>query len=167
MPGHIQSLRRMARQGLPTPSPPAPPNSVTYAHVGSPPFIPAEVSPSDQTRADWSHAILAAMGMPQTTENIDSMVCWMTAEGAGGQNNPLNTTLATSGVVGAVNSVGVKNYATPADGVRATAETLAFGSYAPIRAALLSGHGVASTEASVFAITDTWGTADFTNVCGG
>jgi hypothetical protein len=67
---------------------------------------------------------------------------WATAH-----NNPLNTTLQTSGSTGNFNSDGVQSYATEAGGISATAQTL-LGGYPTIVADLRSGGGIGANAGS-------------------
>jgi len=99
------------------------------------------------TISDFATQVLAELGAPATAQNIDSIADWAAQEGGGGANNPLNTTLVTSGSTGAVNSAGVQNYASVTDGVQATAQTLQEG-YPAIVAALQSGNGIVRTTSS-------------------
>jgi len=103
----------------------------------------------------WAHAILAALGAPATQANLNSMIDWFNREGGGGENNPLNTTLQTTGATGSINSAGVKNYDTPADGVAATVKTLA-GGYPAIVAALKAGTGLSNAGSQVSSELSTW-----------
>lgn len=67
-----------------------------------------------------------------------AMLCWLYAEGAGGDFNPMNTTLPMPGSR-PINSVGVQSYVSFEQGVEAAARTLLYGSknnlygYRPIK----------------------------------
>lgn len=89
---------------------------------------------------EWAVAILDQLGAPRPNVNCYALAGWFAREGGGGQNNPMNTTLETPGATGSINSAGVKDYATPADGVSATCTTLH--SYPSIVVSLRDGHGL-------------------------
>jgi len=78
------------------------------------------------TRGQFARALLPKVGAKVTTHNMRALMAWMQAEGDAGRFNPLNTTHAMPGATD-FNSVGVKNYASFEDGVKATAETLNYG----------------------------------------
>lgn len=88
----------------------------------------------------WSKSLLASGGFPQTPANIGSINAWQQREGGGGQNNPLNTTQKMPGST-SFNSVGVQNYPSMQEGVRATLITLHNGRYNDILMRLRSGNG--------------------------
>ena len=68
------------------------------------------------------------------------IVQWTIAEDAGdgafARHNPLNTTQAGYNETHAINDDGVRGYATYADGLAATLQTLSYGYYVDIVAAL-------------------------------
>lgn len=78
------------------------------------------------TRGQFARALLPRVGAEITVHNMRAMMAWMQAEGDAGRFNPLNT---THDMVGATdfNWVGVKNYRSFEDGVKATAATLNYG----------------------------------------
>lgn len=117
---------------------------------------------SGASQTDWSVAFLHAIGAPATNANIISVNSWQSREGGGGQNNPLNTTLNCCGAIGNFNSVGVKNYPTPADGVRANANTLLGGGYSDVLLALRSGRGLCGQS---FAGLSRWSGGGYSSVC--
>jgi hypothetical protein len=90
------------------------------------------------TRGQFARALLPRIGAEVTTHNMRALLAWMQAEGDAGRFNPLNTTKDEPGATN-FNWVGVKNYASFEDGVRATADTLNYGAdrglygYGPIR----------------------------------
>lgn len=90
----------------------------------APPQLPARTPCHGEDAGLWAIAILEELGCPRSKVNCYAIAGWIYREGGGGENNPMNTTLAGVGTVGEVNSVGVKDYATPADGVIDTAQTL-------------------------------------------
>jgi hypothetical protein len=102
---------------------------------------------------EWSEAILATMGAPETNANILSMGYWMQNESGGlvGENNPVNTSYGPGLVPGehcieAESVVCLEDYPTPAAGLAAISDYLAgvsrFAVYAPIRDALKAGNGL-------------------------
>jgi cell wall-associated NlpC family hydrolase len=80
---------------------------------------------------------------------------WARAEGGSASNNPFNTTQRAPGA-SSYNSVGVRNYATPSQGIGATVATLNNGRYENILAALKAGND-ARAAASALA-NSPWGT---------
>lgn len=117
---------------------------------------------SGVSQTDWSTAFLHAIGAPASNANIISVNSWQNHEGGGGQNNPLNTTLNCCGATGSFNSVGVKNYPTAADGVRANANTLLGGGYSDVLLALRSGQGLCGRS---FAGLSKWSGGGYSSVC--
>ena len=116
-------------QGSPTPSgPPPPPNASQTLII---------------------RAILAGLGAPQTTANINSMAAWQRHEapwnasppdGAELTHNPWNTTLAAGSVGTVPGTPGVRIYPNWGVGVAATVATLQ--GYPGIVGALRSGRGI-------------------------
>lgn len=84
--------------------------------------------------------VLKQLGAPATKANIDSLKGWAAVEGTKAAYNPLATTLDEPGAT-QFNSVGVRNYPTPAIGAKATADTLKKG-YPSIVASFRSGSGL-------------------------
>lgn len=109
----------------------------------------------------FAKSVLASIHAPQTAANIKSIQAWAQREGGGGSNNPLNTTLSMPGATD-FNSVGVKNYASMAVGVLATAKTLLGGNYSDIVAALRSGNGLCGRS---FSGLSTWSGGGYSSVC--
>lgn len=115
----------------------------------------------------WAEQILSDLGAPQTAADIQSLMDWFAREGGGGANNPLNTTLRTSGASGSINSVGVQSYSSPQTGASADAATIAGGNYPSILADLKSGKGiVGSSDPSVAAELRTWSGGGYSSVSG-
>ncbi len=116
----------------------------------------------------WARALLAQLGMPETTDNLAAITAWEMAEGGhwynGAHFNPLNTTQPEPGAV-AMNSVGVKAYVNWAQGFRATITTLRNGLYGGILAALSKGDDALAVAHAVAA--SPWGTGDFGHLLGG
>lgn len=79
--------------------------------------------------------VLRALGMPATANRLRFMRAWRQAEGAEATWNPWNTTWAR-GRASKYNSVGVGNYATREDGLRASVGTLRLRYYVDLRARL-------------------------------
>lgn len=121
-----------------------------------------------RTRGEFARALLPRIGAEVTTHNMRALMAWMQAEGDAGRFNPLNTTLPLPGAT-EFNSVGVKNYASFNDGVRATAETLNYGAsrdlygYRPIRSALIHNLPAWRTLRAVEA--SAWGTGGLALLC--
>lgn len=110
--------------------------------------------------AQWERLILRGIGAPATPQNLRFLDAWQKAEGGGTANNanfnPLNTTQGASGA-GSINSVGVKSYRDPGQGIRATVQTLLNGHYGDIVSGLRSGRASAQSLASSRSLS-TWGT---------
>jgi hypothetical protein len=104
---------------------------------------PAAAAPANASEKAWIAALMLAIGAPPTAANINSMASWIAKEGPWPPrgNNPLNTSLDVPGAQ-TFNSAGVKNYATAAQGIAATASTLTASGYPTILAALRSGKGI-------------------------
>lgn len=87
---------------------------------------------------NWQAVFLKAVGAPVTPANVRFADAWAQAEGGDATNNPFNTTQPAAGA-SSYNSVGVRNYGTPEQGIQATAQTLLNGRYGNILAALKQG----------------------------
>ena len=91
------------------------------------------------TPIDFARALLARLGKPVSENNIAALVAAQCIEGGymhnGAMFNPLNTTLPWPGAR-SVTPVGVRAYASWADGLEATAKTLENDLYQPILNAL-------------------------------
>lgn len=107
-------------------------------------------------------ALLHKLGTTPTVVNLNLLAAWSYCEkphyaGSSWQwNNPLNTTQPGFGATTSVNSAGVKQYPTQADGIAATVATLTNGKYPQLVTALKS-----SDAALFFSQTGemaTWGT---------
>lgn len=116
---------------------------------------------SAQDRQTFAKSLLATIGAPQTSANVNSILAWINHEGGGGTNNPLNTTLQMGGS-SSFNSVGVQNYSSLATGVLANAKTLLGGNYSDIVAALKSGQGLCGRS---FSGLSTWSGGGYSEVC--
>jgi hypothetical protein len=111
---------------------------------------------SGQTPKSWADALLKAGGWPVTAANEQSLIAWSIQEGGGGTYNPLNTTEQGFGATGTLNSAGVKDYPSWADGISATVATLQGGAYTTIVSDLKSGNGIGQNASDELA--DSWGT---------
>ena len=78
--------------------------------------LPADTAATGSTATGFATAILQGLGAPVNAANVGSLEDWFGLEGGGGANNPLNTTLPTSGSTGSINSDGVQSYGTAATG---------------------------------------------------
>jgi peptidoglycan hydrolase CwlO-like protein len=118
--------------------------------------------PGGHTPVTWAKALLAALGMPQTSDNLAAIIAWEMAEGGHWYNsahyNPLNTTWRMPGAT-SMNSVGVKAYLSWAQGLAATVNTFHNGLYENILAALRAGNDAQAVADAVG--TSPWGTNSF------
>lgn len=141
--------------------------------VPAPPFLPALTAIGRGTWATaWATGILAALGAPDSTANVASLISWFAAEdnngaqGAradgAGQCNPLNVTAMSGTFAGTTGSEpsgagpghpGNLNFDTPAHGIAATVQVIK--NYPAIAAALVSGAGLIG-NASVSGDLSTW-----------
>lgn len=104
---------------------------------------------------NWQAQILRGVGAKPTVQNLLFANDWAKAEGGSASNNPFNTTQHAPGA-GSYNSVGVRNYTSPQQGIQATIDTLNNGRYQPIIDALRSG---TSAKAAADALAASpWGT---------
>jgi hypothetical protein len=103
----------------------------------------------------WGTTLLRRLGAPVTPDNLRFLDAWSRAEGGRARNNPFNTTQNMPGAT-SMNSVGVKNYTSPAQGLDATYKTLTNGRYAPILTSLRAGRPATETARAVAATP--WGT---------
>ena len=164
LPSHYDSLRNIMRITVPTPRQPAPEPTVPLPTPrGGLPVLPYGTPLTGSAAIAWADAILEALSAPTSKANVTSMTEWFLREGGGGANNPMNTTLDTAGVTETINSAGVKSYATPADGVAATAETLLDG-YPAIVEALRGGGGLVDRGGAVAQELLTWSGGGYSSV---
>lgn len=106
---------------------------------------------------NWQVQILRGIGAPVTPSNLTFLNAWTRAEGGGAANNPFNTTQHAPGAT-SYNSVGVRNYTSPQQGIAATTQTLLNGRYGNILSALREGTN-ARAAASALA-NSPWGTGN-------
>lgn len=86
----------------------------------------------------WRYRVLAAIKGKGSDTNRELLAAWAKAEGGRARWNPLNTTQWMPGATD-YNSAHVRNYRTPADGIKATAITLTNGYYPGIVSDLRDG----------------------------
>ncbi len=100
------------------------------------------------TPVRWARALLAEIGAPACQENRVLLVAWQAQESTGARFNPLATTHPMQGATD-FNSVGVKNYVSPSQGLNAVRETLEEGGasfgYEPILSSLRACSDAEST----------------------
>ena len=109
------------------------------------------------TLMGWQEKILTGLpGVRVTPENVRFLDAWARAEGGSYANNPFNTTLQTGAQIGAPNSAGVRGYASPQAGIRATIDTLLNGRYSNILDALRQGSSAAQAASAL--ASSPWGT---------
>ena len=117
------------------------------------------------TQLTWAKALLVAMRLPVTADNVAAVTAWEMAEGGHWYNtayyNPLNTTQGMPGA-SVFNSVGVKSYTSWKQGLQATVKTLRNGLYGEIIEALRSGNDADAVAHAVGA--SPWGTGDFSRL---
>jgi peptidoglycan hydrolase CwlO-like protein len=87
---------------------------------------------------DWASRFLAHIGAPRCQENLIVMVAWQANEFTEARWNPLATTHRMRGS-SSFNPVGVQNFRTLTQGLRATEETLTGGAASYGYAAILQG----------------------------
>ena len=105
----------------------------------------------------WANDFLTRVGMPVTSENVRAVVAWEKAEGTKAQFNPLATTRSMPGATN-FNKVGVKNFASYADGIEANAAALMNGRYPNVLAALQRGNSAVAVAQAIAA--SPWGTGN-------
>jgi len=108
-------------------------------------------------------SVLKCLGAEPTKSNMLFMYAWRQSEGGRAKNNPFNTTMKMDGATNISNtSVGVKNYQTPEDGIKATCKTLVNGrnkyGYDKIIDGFKNDVGLSKLTDAV--INSKWGTKD-------
>lgn len=104
---------------------------------------------------NWQAQILHGLGAPVTPQNLLFLNNWTKAEGGNASYNPFNTTQNAPGAT-SYNSVGVRNYVSPQQGINATVQTLLNGRYGNILSALRQG---TDARAAALALANSpWGT---------
>jgi hypothetical protein len=110
---------------------------------GVTPDQPQQMAPTNgnpATYGGWAQMFLGALGAPDNPQNRALMIAWMRREGTHATWNPLATTQGGFNSTGAINSVGVKNYASALDGIAAEIHALQNGRYPTILAGLMQGN---------------------------
>lgn len=112
-----------------------------YSSSSSGPISPVPLQPGQtggdkrvpgKSIQDWAHDVLSGLGMPTSTQNMETMITWANTESggynpnaAGGRYNPLNTTEGAVGYVGQGGSQGdIKDFGTYDQGVQAIVHNL-------------------------------------------
>jgi len=111
------------------------------------------------TPTTWAAQLLALLGVPVSSSNVQAITAWETAEGGNWNNpdkyNPLNTTQPEPGAT-STNSAGVKAYTSWGQGLTATVTTLENGAYGAILSALARGSSAQDVVSAV--VGSPWGT---------
>jgi hypothetical protein len=116
--------------------------------------LPVDTAAKGSEAIAWAHAALAALGAPETTANVQTMVDWFANEGIPHDlNNPLNLQTPYGGSTvssanGSSPSIGIQAYPSPADFVAAFPIEMNKGSYPAIVAALKAGTGLEGSAAT-------------------
>jgi hypothetical protein len=113
--------------------------------------VPSKTTSDDE----FYKKVLECLGAKPTKGNMSFMYAWRQAEGATAKFNPFNTTKKMPGAT-KFNSVGVKNYQSMEDGVKATCDTLKLGYYTDIVNGLKNDVGL--YKLSRMESLKTWGT---------
>lgn len=96
------------------------------------------------TPAGWDHALLAALGDPRTSCNVNAVAAWERAEGGGFGNqaafNPLNVNPGSGAGWPGYSATGAWAFPDAVTGLRYTVATLRNGYYGGILAALSAGN---------------------------
>jgi hypothetical protein len=133
---------------------------------GGPGGTAGGLAPASASEADFIKAVLADMGAPASTANINSLSSWFKREFAqwppNASYNPMATTQKMPGST-QYNSVGVQNYPNATTGAQATAQTLMNPHYPKIAAALKAGTGLCG--GSFTSEFSTWSGGGYTSVC--
>lgn len=117
------------------------------------PVLVADAAPQPtNARERFAVDVLAGLGNTSPTPaTVRMIVEWTIAEDAGDgaltRHNPLNTTQSGYNETHAINDDGVRGYATYADGLAATLQTLSYGYYTAIVAALRANDPEAAKRA--------------------
>jgi hypothetical protein len=141
----------------------APPRAPGASSTASQPDTASQPVAAIHTPSDFSRALLAALGDPNTGPNVQAINAWQAAEGGFVHLNPLNTTQPAPGAT-IWNSIGVRTYPDWQTAIRATTQTLKNGQYRGILATLKAGNNAVAVAHAVGA--SPWGTGDFSSVIG-
>jgi hypothetical protein len=139
------------------------PGAVTSAVHHSEGALPAAVPVTSSSGTAFIKAVLADMGAPATTADIDSLRAWFPHEGTAAEHNPMASTMDAPGAT-VFNYDNVRNYPTAAEGAEETARTLDDGRYPLIVAALDSGRGLCGDPALAGEFL-TWSGGGYSSVC--
>lgn len=116
--------------------------------------------------AAWVRTFLTSIGAPSTNANIRSVEAWIAHEGpfgTQGANNPLNTTIETTGATGKFAGTPVTNYDTPTHGLAAIVTTLLDNqAYGDVVAALRNGNGLCG---QTYSGLSEWSGGGYSQVC--
>lgn len=74
------------------------------------------------TRGAFARAVMDRLNVPFSPRNRRAFQAWIQSEGGEAANNPLNTTFFMGGS-SIYNAIGVRNFASPGDGITATVRT--------------------------------------------
>ena len=125
--------------------------AIAAAPTAAPASRPQRLAAAND-REQWAIDLLAGLGNTAPTPATTAFVVeWTLAEdgssGAFDRNNPLNTTQDGFHATHSINGDGVKGYASRADGLAATLQTLSYGYYTDIVAALRANDPAAAKAA--------------------
>ena len=123
----------------------------------------AAIAVTSSSRTAFIRAVLADLGAPATSADINSLVAWLPHENTAAKNNPMASTLKEPGST-TFNYIGVQNYVTATQGAQATAATLNNGHYPRIVADLKSGRGLCG-DSSLAGEFLTWSGNGYSAVC--
>jgi hypothetical protein len=113
------------------------------------------------TRGDFARRLCVELGLEATFAQRVAIVSWERAEGTAARFNPLATTWQLRGSTD-FNSVGVQNFLSMGQGLKATVLTLQQDRFANIVDALNNG----TARAILAAVADSeWGTGDLALAC--
>jgi hypothetical protein len=113
--------------------------------------VPSKTTSDD----DFYKKVLDCLGAKPTKGNMDFMYAWRQAEAGRANFNPFNTTKKMPDTTN-YNSVGVKNYKSVEDGIKATCDTLKLGYYTDIVNGLKNDVGL--SKLSKMPSLKIWGT---------
>lgn len=108
---------------------------------------------------DFYKKLLQELGAPTSDENLKFLHAWRQSEGKAGKYNAFNTTQSMPDSTN-FNSVGVKNYQSMDDGLKATIKTLKNGRYNCIVNGLKNNIGAKKITQDCSNELKTWGTGD-------
>ena len=127
------------------------------------------IEPLNTNDVSFYQSVLKGLGAPITPENLKLLVGWRQAEGGSAKHNPFNTTWnkPNSDFYNCLSKdkqgkclVGVRNYATRADGIKATIDTLKNPVYKSLIEQLQNGDSTAAEMARNQTVFKKWGTKD-------